>query len=928
MKRLISLILILTAISTLVIPVSADSGIFGKYSDKAEVLRALGVVDYSFDEENSDDLISKAAFVDMAVKFMTEEVPNHAYEEILFSDVLPDNEYFAAINYACANGIIDNGNEFYPDRYIDYAEAAKILVRLTGYSAITADNNYEKKAAELKITAGLNTNSGVRYCDAISMFYNCLDLDMPGKDSFSTDSYKLKFEKKVIEYYRGIKRSTGVVSQMNLCAVNGEGKFGLDRNQIVIANEVYQCDYTKPENIFGCNTEFYYTTDNDENIILYIGEYKNSRINVKSFDFINYVNDRFTYYDGERQKYLKISDTVDVIYNWSYCADYDVNDIMLTGLTGNDIFIDNNNDGIYELIIINEYKDYAVSSVDDVNEIIYTKESNSVIDASKNDNLLIIDKEKGEIEISALNADSVISVQQAKSGSPEGLVRIFVSDETIIGNISAWSEEDMQMEIDGSKYDVNASAATRIYPGNRAKVFIDYFGYAAFVDYDDKEVAKTYGFLMHMWVDEDNEEIVAKILKLDGTIESYKLEDKAYIDGNRYRARNVYAKLLDSAGLLKRQIIVYEISSNGKISKIDTQEHGENEVQDAELKVVQCSNVLWKISTGAKANCIDDKYCFAKDAKIFIIPNVSASGKLSDDECRVVNIYDVKKKESRMNVDVVNPDDAGIAKIGVYYYTYSDDINIGGNENFDLYKNSSSYMVYAVRKELNEYDEVKTFLYYYDGFKLQSAEVLDENVVKKIAYKTELADGEMDWIERKSDGSPEYKLLKRGDIIQLYKDDRGIITSVYLNHDSERVDNGRFVSSIWYENQGNVGYGGEFGIVHSKAGNGISIVAQLRDDAQLYNPNAPEKTFNIIEHPSDDVWKPYDYNNAEDLAALRKSTVHSWRYEQFAIIYDSETNEIKNGTFSDIIDYKSSKNNPSLIYMRTDHLHRCAFIYK
>ena len=929
MKKVISALLAVITMFSVIVPVSADNiAKYEKCVDQANVLRALNIIDFDLDEDSYEGLISRGNFIKMTSGFMTDDVAEYVNTANTFSDVAPDSSCFAAVNCAQTKGILDNSENFYPDRYIDYNEAAKFLVRLTGYSAFVTDNNYAKKASELKITSGLNVRNGITYGDAISMLYNCLDVYIPEKDSFSTDGYKLKYEKKAIEYYRGIKRSTGIVNQIYFCAVNGEEKFGLEQDEIVIGNEVYKCSYTQPEDVFGCNTEFWYTTDDIVNTILYIGEYKNRRIKVQSDDFSKYTGSNFTYYEGGRQKYIKISGNVDVIYNWSYCADYTEDDILLTGLTGNDVFIDNDNDGIYDLIIINEYKDFTVSGVDAENKKIYTGQSDVIIDGSKCDNMIIIDSEKGEIDLSAIDSDGVISVQQSKATAAKLFLRVYNSNNIKTGVISNWAEEDRLAVIDGEIYRVNSNAAAGIYPGNMGNFYIDYFGYIGYSDYQGAELGRIYGFLMRMWIDEDSEEINAKIINENGEIGTYKLNNKVTLDGIRRKARNVYAMLLNTAGIMERQVVVYKLSKDGKINEIDTKTHEDGESEETELKVIQYSNTSWQRSTATKTNCIDGKYGFTRAAKIFIIPDISGNEKLQDEDCRVVNTYDVPKKSTRVKLDVVDPDDVGMADIGVYYYPKSTDWRVGGDMEYEVYKNTGYYMVYSVRNELSEDNEVKPVLYYFSNGTICSAKVENENVIKKPVYKKSLAEGETDWIERNSDGTPKYKLVQRGDIIQFKADDRGIITAATIINDYERVDNGRFVSHRNNENASKQYYDFDFGIVYEKAGNGIGVVAKLKDDAQLYNPNEPEKTFDIVEQPSNDVWKAYDFKDTGDLQELQRSTVHSIRKTSPIIIYDSENKEIRYGFIDDLTDCKSAGKNPSLVLVRTAPMYRCIFVYK
>lgn len=920
MKKIIAAVLALVTLLSLVPAYAASGDGYSDYEQQADVLCALDILSEDLTEEAYGELISKAEFVQLAVHFMSEDYARYGTEKPVFSDVLSDNLCFSEIMYALSRGIIEKSDKFYPDKYIDYDEALTILVKMTGYEALVENGNYTGKAGELKITKGLEKKDGVRKCDAVRMLYNCLEVEMPEQLEISANKYKVEYLRTAIDFYRGIKYGTGVVTQTYFCAANGSGISGVGENDVVINGVVYTDNYGRTEDILGCNTEFYY--NDEKNIIFYIGEYKNNRVTVQKEDFDSYTSGRFTYYENNRKVTLKISDTVDVIYNLDYYPDFTEDDILLTGLTGNDTFIDNNKDGIYDLIVINEYKDYALRAVDAEHKILYAKAPEETIKLDACRDIRIVDAEKGEIDFESITPEHIVSVQRSKATEERNAIyRIYTAAKTKVGSVNFAGSSKEYARIGGEKYKVNSNAVSVILEGQAGLVYFDFFGNIAYADYSVQHTGFAYAFLVSVWKDGSGDTVTAKLLDTEGKVSEYSFADRVRLDGKSLKPAEV-CDGLSERGYTKRQLIKVELNKDGGIAKIDTSAHGENEYSESELVVKKLLGVTW-YGNNSGFNTINNEYCLARDAVMFIVPNIGNSTSADNTDYRVSSPKDYYiPTKTTVTMDVADPDDGGMAKVGVYYYTYSSNIQVGGNEEYSTYQETNSYMVDSVTQELDETDDtVKTYLYYFDNGRTKRAEVLDPNVTKKPVYKQSVTEGETDWIMKDASGNEMYKDLVKGDVIQFRTDDRGVVTSVYVNNDSERVDNGRFGS--------NSSGRGEFGMVYSKSGDGVSMVIKTITGAPLYNPTAPEETFEIVEASRLEKWRPFDFNNTKDKAELEQITVRTWACSSRPVVYNKERDTIRLGDFSDIIDYKTAGANPSLAYMRTYHItNRCIFVYE
>lgn len=168
-KKLLSLAVTLSLVSSLVAPAFASSDVAGtQYEDAVTRMGALGVIggypDGTFKPENN---ITRAEFAKIAVYMLgKQDAAALAAGSTKFKDVAKDNWAAGVINVATNEGIIKGypDGSFKPGANVSYAEAITILVRALGLSPVVEGKgswpaNYMSKASALGILDGV-TNVG------------------------------------------------------------------------------------------------------------------------------------------------------------------------------------------------------------------------------------------------------------------------------------------------------------------------------------------------------------------------------------------------------------------------------------------------------------------------------------------------------------------------------------------------------------------------------------------------------------------------------------------------------------------------------------------------------------------------------------------------------------------------------------------------
>ena len=258
---------------------------------------------------------------------------------------------------------------------------------------------------------------------------------------------------------------------------------------------------------------------------------------------------------------------------------------------GDVTLIDNDNDNVYDVVIINNYENFIIES--------YSANENLAV--MKNVDLTgehvrlyidsytickIKDSEGKEITTTRINPNSVLTVQRSVDNH---YIYIIVNDETISGTIEHIGKNGNKVEltVDGKKYETVPNyylSGGELTTGVKVDMYMDTNGKVAGLVKSREGDSWQYGYIKNAWIEDNGETVGLKLLCEDGTFKMLNCSSKIIVDGEKisepktivnliYNAYNQFENT-DITGYTSeihtKRLIRYYINSEGKVTKIDT----------------------------------------------------------------------------------------------------------------------------------------------------------------------------------------------------------------------------------------------------------------------------------------------------------------------------------------------------------------------
>ncbi len=550
-----------------------------------EALVGMGI----FDESVLDKKDSPVSRIDAAValaKFMN--VPSTGTKESKFTD-LSGVKNSGKINALAEMGVISGfGKSFYPNNDISYADIIKALAKILGYGIILEEKGYIYTARELGLSTGvLDTSGSISYSDFAKIILNAADANI--MVSNTKNEYSVS-NRKAMDKFMGIYKGKGIISATEYSDLYGTQVAG--KGNIIIDREHYKvtCDTYGWE---GKLIDYYYKLENDEKIIIHVGGLNSlSRcITIDYKDILNYSSNKYTYYNSKNRKTTaKVAGDKKFIYNGKAPSSYNLNGVNdMIPSYGTVELIDNNNDGVYDIVRVENLDTYIVHAIDYDDYKIYDEYEHATksLDLSSCDKIIV--EENGAV--SKFENIAVGNVVSAAVSKDKSVAKLYVSKSSLEGLVG--KTERVSSEITMSIFDEihkeGVSETFKLHPfykgtekartnqgnfvGNNAVILFDYRGYAVSVNFQvgsgwkwaylikavEIQEAGDYGLLFKIFT-EDNKHLKcypAKIVRINGTPKE---------------VNEIYAALGNGAA----QMLRIQYNSNGEISQIMTAGSGEN----------------------------------------------------------------------------------------------------------------------------------------------------------------------------------------------------------------------------------------------------------------------------------------------------------------------------------------------------------------
>lgn len=655
------------------------------------VVKKLGIMDAFVNFEVDETALTRGEFANVLANLMNLSAEEDGRN--IFADVDKATPYYAQIMLMADLGILvgDNENLFCPKESVTYAQAAKCLLYVLGYSAVAEKNGgyptgYFMQASRLGLFDGLGGELAEKLTRSAmaEMVYNALDITISDIVVIGDSvKYSDEAEETILTKYFHIKKDDGIITSVDGRSiktretVSKEGFIGID-------DTLYEYDDASIAEYLGYHVE-YYATDNEGEInsLLLVFPHKKNReliipvknLNTNDADF-SLTNFCYTDNFGKEEE-AQLTDKLRFVYNGAYDYDFDLSDLDFD--TGYVKLIDQDNDEIYDVVLAWSYENFVVDSVGS-NTIIC--KYNRAIKKDDDVTYRVLASNgvwSGWNELTKLSAWDVLSVAISKDGS---LVTVYISSGGIGGTVEGVSCDDDTTEIvvNGNSYVVSSqypklrqnSGYVEIKAGLASEFYFDIMGEIAGV-YEAKTGGEQYGFLLGIMKKGSlNSEYRVKIFTKDAKIIIFDTKEKIKVTSPSYAGKTMkceeaFAEFYDG-GAVEQQLIRFSADEENTLLSIE--------------KAYDATFVGYDVNHFSKDFVTDEAYRYqdatstfgdkssytsmfhAESAVVFYMP--LDGGKVSEEDVSITDKSIFGSNGSYQNMEVYDCDDTYQAKVIVY----------------------------------------------------------------------------------------------------------------------------------------------------------------------------------------------------------------------------------------------------------------------
>lgn len=745
------------------------------YYNSLEVGKAVAVLEYigaysRVQNPDSTDM-TRAEFASITAKIINAQ---EADKNVYFLDVQRDNIYVSQINALKELGFV-SGDALYfrPDDAITYAEAAKILLTVSGYDVYANAEGgfpmgYMRVAGRLSLSTKLE-NTALKHSEALEMIYNAFSMgiyDIEKIDEKYGNLYSTS-EQSVFSIYRNICVGEGRILATHTASSSG---IAAGKNQIIIDDESYNIDANiYADDLFLNTVEFIYEKRNDNDKYVFYIESVNTADNddtiINAADLTGFDSNTYTfgYILNDKQRTSTIKRNSVVYYNgeeYTGSITDAINEFTQEKRKGSIRIKDLDRNGDYDTLIIKVYRNVVVNQ--------YGTDKNIIFDASDHKNKIDLNVHEGmsvrNSKMEEINLDitppTVLQVAESKN---KQFAEIIVCDEKLSGRVTKIQNNGEFKYITIGEYTVKAD---KTYPdilpefviGESYSVVLDTFGYVAYASVIYQGDYKI-GLLVDCVEKEEifTKTMVFKILENGGKgVEEIEGAQKIKIDGTDYDMSKDNAfnsipganmELDNTNGNVEQQAVRYKLDDDRKIYELDTYFVGEKEDKDntltrlpAPLNFNRYMSRFTRLGTSVLRDSVNtitfskprmDKngyllayeeasgYNYSEDAYV-----LDASGnKIQADDSMYNNTYFIKNEEwAMLDVYKFNPN------------TQYADIIVHTYESF--YASTDCFIFDEIGEALNENGEAVPMLYCWQlaehkGFEISSTLLVTEQGLEK-----------------------------------------------------------------------------------------------------------------------------------------------------------------------------------------------------
>ena len=563
---------------------------------------------------------------------------------------------------------------------------------------------------------------------------------------------------------------------------------GLGKGNVKIGSEIHCDDKHLTDDYLGCNVECYVEISKGDSVgeILYIQETsKNKMITITDEDIINIDETKVSYYDqNNRKRNVNIDVTYDMIYNGKAVDHISGKKLeRLPYLDMADItFIDNDDDNIYEVVIVTEYVTRVVYSVNEEDEKISFQFDEKQLKLS--DSFYRIYNDSGETNLSNINKGDVLLIAISENDDDEKVIRCRINSQSIQGTVKSIhndsNENKCRVIIGEKEYTTssyckeleNKNKIRKIEAGMTGVFYLDSRGNISYLE--GRSGGEQVAFLIDSLIyteDNGSDAIWIRIFDEQGELKKFTVKDSIRINSKRIKIENISDEIKEK---LNMQCLIKYSETDGELKELILPElkYDAQKFSLDDERTMLCTH----------NRVLDDRYFIEPDAKIFYIPNVSKEDDsyrqiIQDEGLLWILRADFISNKNNYDVSLYDVEEDGGVKYILIRYSYSIDSNLIG----------AGHEMIAVNEIDSFYDEEEGV----ENYQICGWNERGEQTVVKLSEASKL-NAKIAIVDEengiKNYNSQNIRRVKRGDVVQVHWNSKGRCDDMWIQHSVEDND--------------------------------------------------------------------------------------------------------------------------------------------
>lgn len=625
-KRFVALILIL-GMCCFAAGASANSVSSGEFESDIKLLLGLGIAD----SEISGNITrgEYAQYISNIINYRLKPQNTSGH----FTDVSENHINSGAIYNLAERGYISGKTEniFDPDSPILFEQALKIIINAAGFGVLAESYgeyplNYLRLGAEYGFTKGISKKAGdyLECGEAAKFLANALKQMVPVQNGFGSEqNFILNEEKTMLSEFMGIKFISGIMTDNGLTSLTGKSRVA--QGCVLVDNTELKSRGVSFNKFLGCLVDAYVTNDDEREIIYIDYSYRNKIYSVLSETLLcndsRFSLQKIVYEDIKGAvKAAQISPDADFILNNSSYPDVSKDDLCIT--LGEIILIDNNSDGVNEVVLIRKPEILSVSSIDTDGKKIFCNDGKITLDLS-NTEFYSLTKNGNLIDFPQISKNDIIS---AYINVNKDVYEISVTTRKVSGKITSITHSGSYIDINGEPYTVLKNGIiTDDMLGGTYSFLLDNEGKIVEV-LSSPQNNVNIAMLRDVKIEKGlNGQLEVKLLGTDGKVNVVRCSNNISVDSLSGKDLNDLCSYLQFNA--KNKLIKYELDKNGLIFEIRTAFDGKN-IPDDKIGELQLYQTGEKLQFSGSQYCFGGKALISSNTIVFLMPESSDEDEL------------------------------------------------------------------------------------------------------------------------------------------------------------------------------------------------------------------------------------------------------------------------------------------------------------